>query len=69
MADEPRTPADQAESSSTIGAPPELLEQIATVDDDWACQLEGEAIHATDNGWQEGDPLDQPENPEPWGAS
>lgn len=20
----------------------------------------------TDNGWQEGDPEDQPENPEPW---
>jgi hypothetical protein len=20
----------------------------------------------TENGWQEGDPLEQPENPEPW---
>lgn len=60
------TPADQAESSSTIGAPPELLERIVAGDDDYARQLEGEAVRATDNGWQEGDPLDQPDNPPAW---
>lgn len=28
---------------------------------------EKQKMEQTDNGWQEGDPLDQPENPEPWG--
>jgi hypothetical protein len=29
-------------------------------------EKEKELLIQTDNGWQEGDPVDQPENPEPW---
>lgn len=29
-------------------------------------EKEAELLEQTDNGWQEGDPEDQPENPDPW---
>lgn len=44
--------------------PPEANQVLDAVDDD-ALRLEGELIEPTDNGWREGDPEDQPDNPEP----
>jgi hypothetical protein len=46
----------------------ELVPQEAGVivgaPDDEAVAMERDLLEATDNGWVEGDPLDQPDNPE-----
>ncbi len=47
----------------------DLIEAISVADDDLARRLEETVVEATDNGWQEGDPMDQPENPEPWSTT
>lgn len=45
----------------------DLIEAIHVSDDTLALKLESTAVRQTDNGWQEGDPLDQPDNAvEPW---
>lgn len=41
------------EAGVIIGAP-----------DDEAVAMERDLVEATDNGWVEGDPLEQPDNPE-----
>lgn len=41
------------------------VEVIQRADDDTARRLESRYVAQTDNGWQPGDPVDQPENPEP----
>lgn len=39
-------------------------------DDEATRAIERGAIEPTDNGWRDGDPLDQPDNPEtPWELS
>ncbi len=43
-----------------------VVKAIAANDDPAALRLEKAAVRQTHNGWQEGDPLDQPDNPEPW---
>ena len=37
---------------------------IVEADDAQAIELERAALEVSDNGWSEGDPLDQPDNPE-----
>ena len=43
--------------------PPEIG-AILDADDDEALELERSLIGPSDNGWHEGDPEDQPDNPE-----
>ena len=43
--------------------PPEAA-QLLDLPDEEALRLEGELIQATDNGWHEGDPENQPDNTE-----
>lgn len=38
-----------------------LVEAIQAAGDDKARALEAKGMRQTENGWQEGDPLDQPE--------
>ena len=43
---------------------PEEANAIIDAPDDEAIDMERRLVEATDNGWVEGDPLDQPDNPE-----
>lgn len=43
---------------------PEEAGAIIDAPDDQAVDMERDLVEATDNGWVEGDPLDQPDNPE-----
>lgn len=43
---------------------PDEANAIIKAPDDQAIEMERDLVEATDNGWVEGDPLDQPENPE-----
>ena len=49
-----------------MAAEDELTEAILVADDLAARRLEETAVVPTDNGWQSRDPLNQPDNPEPW---
>jgi len=57
MSDEKLVPTDYE-------IPPEAAEVLDAREEE-ALRMEGEMIEPTDNGWKEGDPDDQPENPEP----
>lgn len=41
--------------------------KVLDASDEEALRMEGELMAPTENGWSEGDPQDQPENPEPQG--
>lgn len=47
---------------SDARAPEEIVQAIADAsDEDEARRVEAEALEATENGWHEGDPEEQPE--------
>ncbi len=63
-ADKEATLAD-GELIATDAETPAEAAKVLEASDEEALHLEGEMIESTDNGWSEGDPQDQPDNPEP----
>ncbi len=52
----------------TLADSPRERDESSGDDDEHILILEEMVVEQTDNGWQLGDPLDQPDNPEPWSS-